>query len=181
FNEGPVLTWHTGGLTMSVARGRIRLGAAAAAAAALLLVLLPVTAAQAATPVHFRFTTPVVFTDTATCGFPIHVDLLGTVHGTTFLDAHGNPQRLVMEQGVVGTDRANGITLRDAVHFVDHINALGAHKQTGLTFHVQGKGEGVVLRDAGYIMISPDGSVAFVHGPHPFLQGDTGAFCAALS
>lgn len=180
FDGGRVPTQHRG-MTMDVARGRIRLGAAAVTVAALLLVLLPVTAAQAATPVHFSFTMPVVFTDTATCGFPINVNLLANVHGTAFLDAQGNPQRVIIEQGVVGTDSANGITLRDATHYVDHINSLGADKQTGLTFHVQGKGEGVVLRDAGYIMINPDGSVAFTHGPHPFLEGDTAAFCAALS
>jgi hypothetical protein len=181
FDEGARAHIAQGGMTMGVARGRIRLGATAAAVAALLLVFLPVTAAQAATPVHFSFTMPVVFTDTATCGFPINVNLLATVHGTAFLDAQGNPQRVIIEQGVVGTDSANGSTLRDATHYVDHINSLGADKQTGLTFHVQGKGEGVVLRDAGYIMFNPDGSIAFTHGPHPFLDGDTAAFCAALS
>ena len=48
-----------------------------------------------------------------------------------------------------------------------------------LTFHVLG--QGLVLRDAGYILINPDGSVAFVNGPHPFMAGDTAAFCTALS
>jgi hypothetical protein len=143
------------------------------------LAFLQVNAAHAATPVHFSFTNPISFTDTATCGFPINVNLLATVVGTAFFDSNGNFQSMTVEQGVVGTDSANGITLRDATHYVDFFNSLGADKEVGLTFHVQG--DGVVLQDAGYILINPDGSVAFVHGPHPFLAGETAPFCAALS
>jgi hypothetical protein len=42
----------------------------------------------------------------------------------------------------------------------------------------------VVIRDAGYLLFNPDGSVAVIHGPHPQLEGDPAAIaalCAALS
>jgi hypothetical protein len=143
------------------------------------LVFLQSTGAHAATPVHFSFTNTVSFTDTTTCGFPIDVNLQATVVGTAFLDNQGNLESVTVEQGVVGTDSANGITLRDATHYVDFFNSLGGDKEVGLTFHVQD--DGVVLQDAGYILFNPDGSVAFVQGPHPFLAGNTAAFCAALS
>jgi hypothetical protein len=151
-----------------------------AAASALLFALVWVAGAEASAPIQVRMTQPVVFSDTDTCGFQIDVNLQADVVGQIFLDAQGNPDHATFEQGVVGTDTAKGVTLRDAVHYVDHFDSLGGDRQVGLTFHVQGAGGGVVLRDAGYIAINPDGSTAFVHGPHPFLAGDTAAFCAAF-
>jgi hypothetical protein len=145
-----------------------------------LAVLLPASAAQAARAVHFSFTAPVVFTDTTTCGFPIDVNLQANVVGTAFFNSQGVFQGAIVHQNVVGTDTANGVTLRDATHYVDHINSLGVViKEVGLDFHVQNGG--LVLRDAGYIRFNADGSVAFIRGPHPFTEGDTAAFCAAFS
>src|SRR5215467_6309058 len=61
---GTVPTWHRG-MTMSAALRRIRPGrSAAVAAGAFLLALVPVTAAQAATPIHFTFTNSDSFPDT---------------------------------------------------------------------------------------------------------------------
>ena len=156
-----------------------RLLAGAVLAAASVVALMAVAAAQAAAPVQFRFTKPVVFTDTDSCGFPITVNLEADVVGRTFLDAEGNVQSAIVEQSVVGTDTANGITLRDATHYIDFFDSLGGVKEVGLDFHVQNGG--LILRDAGYIRFNPDGSVAFVNGPHPFPTGDISAFCAAFS
>jgi hypothetical protein len=138
-----------------------------------------VDVARAASPVHFSLTKPVVFTDTDSCGFPIEVNLEATLVGTVFLDSQGNMQSLIVEQNIVGTDTANGVTLRDATHYVDFFDSLGGVKEVGLDFHVQN--DGLVLRDAGYLAINPDGSVAFVHGPHPFPTGDITPFCAAFA
>jgi hypothetical protein len=138
------------------------------------------SSAQASTPIHFSFTSPNVFTDTDTCVFPIAVNLQVNLVGTVFLDSQGNPESAIFEQNVVGTDTANGVTLRDATHYVDHFDALGGDRQVGLVFHVQFEGGGVVLRDAGLLDINPDGSIALVRGPHPFTEGDTTAFCAAF-
>ena len=166
---------------MNVIYGRVRLGLSAVmVAGAFLLALVPVTAAQAAaTPVHFKFTSSDSFTDTETCGFPIALSFQDHGVVTVFFDAQGNPQRATVETNTVGTNSANGITLRESDHFVDTFYSTGYQKETGLPIHIQDGG--VVIRDAGYILFNPDGSVAFIHGPHPFLVGDTAAYCAALS
>lgn len=101
-------------MTMNVVRRRIRLGGSAVVTlGALLLVLLQVTAAHAATPVHFTFTETESFTDTTSCGFPIALNLQSKHVGTAFVDAQGNVQRIIVETNTVGTDSANGITLRE--------------------------------------------------------------------
>jgi hypothetical protein len=96
-------------------------------------VLLQVTAAHAATPVHFQFSMPFSFTDTGTCGFPIVISLQSKFVGTAFFDAQGNFQHLIVEENAVGTDSANGITLRETDHFVDFIDSAGSDKQVGLS------------------------------------------------
>lgn len=166
---------------MNVVCRRIRLGGSAVVAlGAFLLALVPVTAAQAAGPEQFKGTDPISFTDTTTCGFPVAVNVQDSFVGRTFFDAQGNPQSVTIEQNIVGTESANGITLPESDHYVEFINvSTGSFKEVGLSFHIQGSG--VVVRDAGYVLFNPDGSVAVIHGPHPFLEGDTAAFCAALS
>jgi hypothetical protein len=167
-------------MTMNAVCRRIRLGGSTVAAlGAFLLVLLQATAAHAATPVHFQNTETESFTDTTTCGFPIALNFQSKHVGTAFFDAQGNFQRAIVETNAVGTNSANGITLRETDHVVDFYNSAGYDKQVGLPIHIQDGG--VVIRDAGYILFNPDGSVAFIHGPHPFLVGDTAAYCAALS
>ena len=99
--------------------------------------------------------------------------------GTAWFDAQGNFQRAIVETNGVGTNSANGITLSETDHFVDFFSSTGYIKEVGLPIHVQDGG--VVIRDAGYLLFNPDGTVAVVHGPHPQLEGDTAAVCAALS
>lgn len=153
---------------------------AAVAAGAFLLALVPVTAAQAAGPERFQGTEPISFTDTTTCGFPIAVNVQDSFVGRTFFDAQGNIQSVTIEQNIVGTESANGITLPESDHYVEFLNfSTGSASEVGLSVHIQGGG--AVIRDAGYVVFNPDGSVAVVHGPHPILDGDTAAFCAALS
>ena len=41
-------------------------------------------------------------------------------------------------------------------------------------------GGSVVIR-AGIVVFNPRGTVGFIHGPLPGLEGDTAALCAALS
>ena len=152
---------------------------AVVAAGALFLAFVPVTAAQAAGPDHFKGTQPISLTDTAACSFPIAVNVQDRFVGKMFFDAQGNLQSVTIEQNIVGTESANGITLPTSSHYVEFINATGATKQVGLGIKVQNGG--VVIRDAGYVSLNPDGSVAFTHGHHPVLEGDTAALCAALS
>jgi hypothetical protein len=166
---------------MNVVCRRIRLGGSAAVAVgAFLLALMPVTAAQAAGPEQFKGTEPISFTDTTTCGFPIAVNVQDSFVGRAFFDAQGNLQSVTIEQNIVGTESANGITLPESDHFVEFLDfSTGGAKEVGLSFHIQGGA--VVILDAGYVLFNPDGSVAVIHGPHPVLDGDTAALCAALS
>jgi len=168
-------------MTMNIVSGRIRLGrsAAAVAAGAFLLALVPVTSAQAAAPEQFKGTAPISFTDTTTCGFPIAVNVQDSFVGRTFFDAQGDLRSVTIEQSIVGTESANGITLPTSSHYVEFINADGGAKQVGLAIKIQDGG--IVIRDAGYISVNPDQTIAFTHGPHPVLDGDTAALCAALS
>ena len=164
---------------MNVVCRRIRLGRCAVVAlGAFLLVLLQVTAAHAATPIHFTFTDSGSDTDTS-CGFPITFTFQANGVGTAFFDAQGNFQRAIVETNAVATNSANGITLRETDHVVDFYNSNGYTKETGLPIHILDGG--VVIRDAGYLLFNPDGTVAVIHGPHPQLEGDTAALCAALS
>ena len=98
---------------MSITSGRIRLGRSAAvlAAGAFLVAMMPVTAAQAAGPEQFKGTAPISFTDTTTCGFPIAVNVQDSFVGRVFFDVQGNLQSVTIEQNIVGTESANGITL----------------------------------------------------------------------
>ena len=165
---------------MNVIYGRVRLGlSAVVVAGAFLLALVPFTAAQAAAPVHSRTTFTVSFTDTTTCGFPIALNFQVTQVSTAFFDAQGNFQHAIVETNAVGTNSANGITLRETDHVVDFFNSAGYEKETGLPIHIQDGG--VVIRDAGFVLFNPDGSVAVIHGPHPLLEGDVAGYCAALS
>ena len=120
-NKQPSSDRLNGGMTMNVVCRRIRLGGSAVAAlGAFLLVLLQVTAAHAATPDHFKFTETESFTDTTTCGFPIALNFQSKHVGTVFFDAQGNFQRAIVETNAVGTNSANGITLRET----DHVRGL---------------------------------------------------------
>ena len=47
----------------------------------------------------------------------------------------------------------------------------------GLTVHIKGPG-GIVQLDAGEIVFNEDGTVSYIHGPHPQFEGQT--FCFAL-
>ena len=81
----------------------------------------------------------------------------------------------------MGTDSANGVALRENDHWVDFFDVAGFDRQVGLPLHIQGGG--VVIRDAGYIVFAPDGSVTLVRGSHPFIEGDPtaiAAYCAAF-
>jgi hypothetical protein len=139
---------------MGVVSGRIRLGLSAAAAGAFLLALVPVTAAQAAGPEHFKDTVPITTTDTTSCAFTITINVTDQLTGRNFFEAQGNLVRTDLEQNITGTESANGITLPTSSHFVEFLSfATNAAKEVGLTFKVQGGA--VVIRDAGILVVQP--------------------------
>jgi hypothetical protein len=129
---------------------------------------------------QFRFTETESFIDTTSCSFPIALSFQTTVVGRVYFDNSGNFLGLTFHQDAIGTDSANGITLKESDHLTDMFNADGSAKEVGLPIHIQGA-NGLVIRDAGYLLINPDGSVAVIHGPHPQLEGNTAPLCDALS
>ena len=137
--------------------------------------------AQAAAPSQIRFTDTKSFTDTTSCSFPIEVNLTITAVGRLYFDNAGNFLGETRHEDVIGTDTANGITLKESDHHVDMIDASSAVKEVGLPIHIQGVGGGLVIRDAGLLFFNPDGTLAYMHGPHPQLLGDTASLCAAFS
>jgi hypothetical protein len=158
------------------------LGAVVVVVAAAGITVASVSAAQAAAPSQFRQSFPFTPTD-ATCSFPVVVNLQVTLVGRVYFDSQGNPVSATIENSNVGTDTANGVTLSENDHWVDHVDfATGSDKQTGIPIQI--RDGGVVVRDAGYIVFAPDGSITVVHGPHSFIEGDPAAiatYCAAFS
>lgn len=161
----------------------VRLGMTAATVAAASGAPSWVAVAKAAAPSQFTQSFPVTFTDTTTCGFPIVTSLQVTLVGRVYFDRQGNPVSATVENSNIGTDTGNGVTLSENDHWVDFFDlASGTDKQAGLEFQI--RGGGVVVRDAGYIVFAPDGSISVAHGPHPVIEGDPAAiaaYCAGFS
>jgi hypothetical protein len=78
------------------------------------VITLPAVPAGATTPrvEQGSFTFPVDEFDTDLCGFPIRIQSQATIRFTSFLDAQGNPQRLILHLSIdEGTFSANGVSL----------------------------------------------------------------------
>jgi hypothetical protein len=83
---------------------------------------------------------------------------------------------MLVHQTAFFTISANGHTINEADHWQTFFYPDGSSRQVGLTVHIQGPG-GIVQLDAGQIAFNQDGSVAYIHGPHPQFEGQT--FCFA--
>lgn len=90
------------------------------------------------------------------------------IHGE-FLDRMTNPLN-----GKSFTGRTQGYNF-----FEDVADAPGVWKHAGLMFHVNVPGQGIVIIDAGY-MIMYDGQVTYLKGNHQFNGGELTSLCAAL-
>ena len=114
------------------------------------------------------------------CGFPVTVDLTGMGRYEVFYDAAGNATNINVHIARTGTFGGNGVTLSEfdrANLFLDFRN--GTQRDAGIEFRVSaGSIHGIF--DRGRLIFDGDGNVAFVAGPHPALDGDWAALCAAL-
>lgn len=73
-------------------------------------------------------------TDTTSCAFPIAVNVVDKVVGRAFFDAQGNLQSVDLEQNIIGTESATGISLPTSSHFVEFLNFVtNGAKEVGLT------------------------------------------------
>jgi len=137
--------------------------------------------AAATPPAHFTIIRPDEGTDPAgtTCAFPVHFSQVEALDWRVFFDGDGNVIRQIVHIDYDATIFANGKTLVERDTYTRTFYADDTKRDTGLTTHIQGPGAGLVMLDAGQVVYDPDGTVAYVHGPHPQLFG--ASFCDALT
>ncbi len=148
-----------------------------ACAAATLVGTVP---AQAAVPDHGTFSFTDDFVDADVCapeGFAVAVHQEETGAYRVFFDAAGNPTRVIVHMTYVADITAHGVTIHESDRWQYFFYPDGSFREAGLTVHIKGPG-GIVQQDAGQIGFNADGSVAFIHGPHPQFEGQT--FCSAF-
>jgi hypothetical protein len=149
-----------------------------AAAALVTAFAPPAGAAVANAPAHGSYSFTDSFVDDEYCAFPLEVTQQESAHYTRYFNADGSDARLVIHVTVHFTIEANGRTLSENDRYQLFITPDGSTREVGLHTHTRGE-HGLVLRDAGHVLFNPDGSVAFIRGPHPqFLGAD---FCDALA
>jgi hypothetical protein len=154
---------------------------------AIALIVLPLafTGAALAVPPTNEVTTIVNVSDVDTdiCadfGFDVTFVENGTFKTRTFYDSEGNTIKTILSNFNVrytSTATANGKTLSTNYPLV-FITYTDADIRVGLrnAYHVPG--EGVVLLDAGRLILDPEtGEVSFEAGQHEFLSGSVSAFC----
>lgn len=137
--------------------------------------------ANAVTPERDAYHDHFVEVDASFCGFPITFDYSRSVRSTVFFDRQGDPIAVRWHIAIAGTDSANGVTLQDtAVHnSVDDL-VTGSETRTNIEFLVKLPRGGVVSVGGGRVVVDADGNVTFEAGPHPFLDGNLDAYCAAF-
>ena len=143
-------------------------------------VAIPAGAGQAAPPGHTSFSFTDTFVDPDYCaaeGLTLTVSQEVNGHIQIFLNDDGSFRQAIVQQSVAFAISANGKTLHESDHWQTFVDADGTVREVGLFGHVQGDA-GLVLRDAGQIVLNPDDTVAYIRGPHPQFLGQT--FCTAL-
>lgn len=123
-----------------------------------------------------------LFIDNSTCDFAFEERVTGRVTITTFFGNDGNPVR--MHVRVSGRGEAinpeSGQTLRFVqANLFDTDLSTGERTTAGLRFLAYIPGGGVVLLDAGRLVVS-DGQIVFEAGPHQLIHGDVEEFCGFL-
>jgi len=122
--------------------------------------------------------------DTASCSFPVAVDLQVRGKYQLFLDAQGQPAELLLHENWTGTGTANGKYVMEHAAQNDTVNfVIGANSNVG-QIHDQIPFGGVVIHDTGLLRFDANGNLTFEAGPHQGFSGDPAAIqelCAALS
>jgi hypothetical protein len=124
------------------------------------------------------FTVPISdsFVDTDMCGpaLPITTTSTGTIRFTTF--ANGDQIR---HGDITVTLSANGKTVTNDQHFNVFVTDA-TRTVVGAVVTINVPGHGVLLLDAGRLVLGPDG-VVFAAGPHGPFYGDVAGLCSYLS
>jgi hypothetical protein len=162
-----------------------------ALAVAAVALLLP-AAASATPPTSTIMTADATFANTFDCAFPLTETVTGSFKDTLYFDAAGNPVKeiLTAQYGgpltVTWTNPLSGVILssHEAAPLIVYYNPDGSFQSlqnVGVLFNVTIPGQGTVLLDVGRIVIVRHQGIVFEAGPHQEENGDTSAFCAALS
>ncbi len=126
--------------------------------------------------------------ESSICGFDIGWDVTGTGRYQVFRDAAGEATRVHVSGVASGTLSAKGqeITVRTALQRFES-SVTGTVAYVGVVHQYRVPGTGVVLMDRGRVVFTFDpetgemGEAVFEAGPHPFLHGDVGGTCEALT
>ena len=162
---------------------RILLGLTAAAAATVALVFAAQAGAANVTVFTGHYTDSETFLDpgpTAACGFPVTFSF--SINGTfSFrVDSNGNPLGATDHEVGTVSESANGITLTG--HTADNFIFFQAQQyEVGLNGVFTLPGGGLIALDVGRIVVTYDGTILVVNGPHDVLNGNDAALCAALT
>jgi hypothetical protein len=154
--------------------------------------LLLAASANATPPSSTIVTVDLTFTNTFDCSFPLTETVTGAYKDTIYYDNDGNPTKEILTSQFGGpltvtwtnplTDAT--LTSHEAAPLIVYYNPDGSFQSlqnVGLVFNVTIPGQGTVLLDVGRIVIVRHQGVVFESGPHQEENGDTAAFCAALS
>ncbi|HMI98250.1 MAG TPA: hypothetical protein VK488_00275 [Gaiellaceae bacterium] len=160
---------------------------------AVCLAALAIAGTAAATPpISTVVSADGTFTDTFDCSFPLQETVSGSYRDTFYFDSAGNPVREILTSQFGGpltvtwTNLATGSTLssHEAAPLIIYYNPDGSFaslQNVGLIFNVTIPGHGTVLLDVGRVVIVRHQGIVFEAGPHQEENGDTAAFCAALT
>jgi len=160
-------------------------------AVAVLAFLLP-AAAHATPPTSTIVSADATFTNTFDCTFPLIETITGSYKDTVYYNAAGNPVKEILTAQYGGSltvtwkNSLSGVVLssHEAAPLIVYYNPDGSFQSLqniGLIFNVTLPGQGTVLLDVGRIVIVHHQGVVFEAGPHQEENGNTSAFCAALS
>ena len=160
-------------------------------AVAVVALLIP-AAAIATTPTSTVVSADATFTNNFDCPFPLTETITGAYKDTVYYDGAGHPVKEILtgQYGgpltVTWTNPRSGATLssHETAPLIVYYNPDGSFQSlqnVGVIFNVTIPGQGTVLLDVGRIVIVRHQGIVFVAGPHQEEQGDTAAFCAALS
>lgn len=113
----------------------------------------------------------------ADTGCPFDITVQGADDFVTQSFSNG---KVMTHDDFVGTESANGVTLASTEHATITDYPDGSESWTGQPLKLSPNHGKPIIMDRGRLVYAPDGSIAFEHGPHPYLDGDP-AYCAAFT
>lgn len=131
------------------------------------------------------------FTNNFDCSFNLQEQITGSVKDTQYFDQSGTIVKEILTAQYRGpvtvtwTNPVSGVMVSS--HEADPLTIyyweghFASVSSRGLTFHVSIPGSGTVLLDVGRVVVTKGQGITFEFGQHQELNGDTAAFCAALS